>query len=102
MPGPEDGSEDRVAYPCRGAVPVDQFSSKFPVPYASVSGVGDQARSFLQPLNVGSDQAEEVPLVGDGVEATGAAVEAEVREPVVQDIARSEITILSIVHAATT
>ena len=34
---------------------IDQFSSKFPVPYASVSGVGDQARSFLQPLNGGKD-----------------------------------------------
>jgi hypothetical protein len=34
---------------------IAQFSSKFPVPYASVSGVGDQARSFSQPLGAGKD-----------------------------------------------
>ena len=34
---------------------ISLFSSKFPVPYKSVSGVGDQARSFLAPLNGGKD-----------------------------------------------
>jgi hypothetical protein len=38
------------------------FSSRFPVPYANVSGVGDQARSFSQTLGAGK--------VNEGVVAT--------------------------------
>jgi hypothetical protein len=34
---------------------ISQFSPRFPVPYASVSGVGDQARSFSQSLGGGKD-----------------------------------------------
>lgn len=34
---------------------ITQFSSRFPVPAAVVSGVGDQARSFTQPLGGGKD-----------------------------------------------
>jgi len=34
---------------------ISLFSSRFPVAYASVSGVGDQARSFSQPLSGGKD-----------------------------------------------
>jgi hypothetical protein len=40
------------------------FSSKFPVAYASVSGVGDQARSFSQPLNGGKDNEGVVATKG--------------------------------------
>lgn len=40
------------------------FSSKFPVPYASVSGVGDQARSFSQPLSAGKDNEGVVATKG--------------------------------------
>jgi hypothetical protein len=34
---------------------IAQFSGRFPVAYASVPGVGDQARSFSQPLGGGKD-----------------------------------------------
>jgi len=34
---------------------ISQFSDHFPVPYKSVSGVGDQARSFSAPLGGGKD-----------------------------------------------
>jgi hypothetical protein len=40
------------------------FSSKFPVAYVSVSGVGDQARSFSQPLNGGKDNEGVVATKG--------------------------------------
>jgi hypothetical protein len=40
------------------------FSSKFPVPYASVSGVGDQARSFSQSLGGGKDNEGVVATKG--------------------------------------
>jgi hypothetical protein len=43
---------------------IAQFSSKFPVAYASVSGVGDQARSFSQPLNGGKDNEGVVATKG--------------------------------------
>jgi len=46
---------------------IDQFSSKFPVPYASVAGVGDQARSFLQPLNGGKDNEGVVATKGSNL-----------------------------------
>jgi hypothetical protein len=34
---------------------ITQFSSKFPVAFTTVSGVGDQARSFSVPLGGGKD-----------------------------------------------
>jgi hypothetical protein len=43
---------------------ISLFSSKFPVPYASVSGVGDQARSFMQSLNGGKDNEGVVATKG--------------------------------------
>ena len=52
---------------------ISAFSTKFPVPYASVSGVGDQARSFSQPLGGGTDNEGVVATKGStlvGVIAT--------------------------------
>jgi hypothetical protein len=43
---------------------ITQFSSKFPVPFTSVSGVGDAARSFSQPLNGGKDNEGVVATKG--------------------------------------
>jgi hypothetical protein len=43
---------------------ISLFSGKFPVTYASVSGVGDQARSFLQSLNGGKDNEGVVATKG--------------------------------------
>ncbi len=43
---------------------ISLFSSKFPVAYASVSGVGDQARSFLAPLSGGKDNEGVVATKG--------------------------------------
>ena len=43
---------------------ISQFSSKFPVAYASVSGVGDQARSFSQSLSGGKDNEGVVATKG--------------------------------------
>jgi hypothetical protein len=40
------------------------FSSKFPVAYKSVSGVGDQARSFSEPLKAGKDNEGVVATKG--------------------------------------
>jgi len=40
------------------------FSSKFPVAYASVSGVGDQARSFSESLNGGKNNQGVVATKG--------------------------------------
>jgi hypothetical protein len=40
------------------------FSAHFPVPYANVSGVGDQARSFLQTLSSGKDNEGVVATKG--------------------------------------
>ena len=48
---------------------IDQFSSRYPVPYASVPGVGDQARSFLQPLNGGKDNEGVVGTKGSNLVA---------------------------------
>ena len=45
---------------------IAQFSSRFPVAFANVSGVGDQARSFSQPLGGGK--------INEGVVATKAKV----------------------------
>jgi hypothetical protein len=43
---------------------IAQFSSKFPVAYANVSGVGDQARSFLESLNGGKNNEGVVATKG--------------------------------------
>lgn len=43
---------------------ISKFSARFPVPYVSVSGVGDQARSFLQPLNGGKNNEGVVATKG--------------------------------------
>jgi hypothetical protein len=43
---------------------IDNFSSKYPVPYVSVSGVGDQARSFFQTLGGGKDNEGVVATKG--------------------------------------
>jgi hypothetical protein len=43
---------------------IAQFSSKFPVPYTSVSGVGDQARAFSQTLGAGRDNEGVVATKG--------------------------------------
>ncbi|MGZ6259367.1 MAG: hypothetical protein ACXWN5_00755 [Candidatus Limnocylindrales bacterium] len=48
---------------------ISQFSSRYPVPYTSVSGVGDQARSFLQPLNGGKDNEGVVATKGSNLVA---------------------------------
>ncbi len=53
---------------------ISLFSGKFPVTYASVSGVGDQARSFSQPLNGGKDNEGVVATKGSNlvdITATG-------------------------------
>jgi hypothetical protein len=67
---------------------ITRFSDKFPVPYASVSGVGDQARSFSQPLNAGKDNegvvatkgSSLVNIVATGTPASLAQVEALVNQ----------------------
>lgn len=48
---------------------ISQFSAKFPVPYASVSGVGDQARSFSQSLGGGKDNEGVVATKGSNLVA---------------------------------
>jgi hypothetical protein len=57
------------------------FSSKFPVAYASVSGVGDQARSFSQPLNGGKDNEGVVATKGSTlVDITATATPASLAQ----------------------
>ncbi len=48
---------------------ISLFSSKYPVPYASVSGVGDQARSFSQALGGGKDNEGVVATKGSNLVA---------------------------------
>jgi hypothetical protein len=43
---------------------ITQFSSRFPVAYKSVSGVGDQARSFTAPIGGGKDNEGVVATKG--------------------------------------
>lgn len=57
------------------------FSSKFPVAYKSVSGVGDQARSFSQPLNGGKDNEGVVATKGSTlVDITATATPASLAQ----------------------
>jgi len=51
---------------------ISKFSSKFPVAYKSVSGVGDQARSFFQPLGGGKDNEGVVATKGSTLVAIDA------------------------------
>ncbi len=56
---------------------IGQFSAKFPVPYAAVAGVGDQARSFRQDLNGGKNNEGVVATKGSSlVEITATATPA--------------------------
>lgn len=43
---------------------ISMFSSNFPVPYQTVSGVGDQARSFVQSIGAGHDNEAVVATKG--------------------------------------
>jgi hypothetical protein len=51
---------------------IAQFSGHFPVPYATVSGVGDQARSFSQSLGGGKDNEGVVATKGSTLVAIDA------------------------------
>jgi hypothetical protein len=44
---------------------ISKFSARYPVPYVSVSGVGDQARSFVQTLGAGRDNEGVVATKGN-------------------------------------
>jgi hypothetical protein len=60
---------------------IGQFSAKFPVPYATVAGVGDQARSFRQDLNGGKDNEAVVATKGKTlVEITATATPASLAQ----------------------
>jgi hypothetical protein len=48
---------------------ISKFSDQFPVPYTSVSGVGDQARSFSQTLGAGKDNEGLVATKGKNLVA---------------------------------
>jgi hypothetical protein len=48
---------------------ISKFSSRFPVPYTGVVGVGDQARSFRQSLNGGRDNEGVVATKGSSLVA---------------------------------
>ncbi|HTS15901.1 MAG TPA: hypothetical protein VMH24_09530 [Candidatus Sulfotelmatobacter sp.] len=43
---------------------IDLYSAKFPVAYTTVTGVGDQARAFTQPLSGGKDNEAVVATRG--------------------------------------
>jgi len=55
---------------------ISQFSSHFPVPYASVSGVGDQARSFTASIGGGKDNEGVVATKGRNLVALVATATA--------------------------
>ena len=48
---------------------ISQFSTKYPVPFTSVSGLGDQARSFSQSLGGGKDNEGVVATKGSSLVA---------------------------------
>jgi hypothetical protein len=64
------------------------FSTKFPVAYASVSGDGDRARSFSQPLNgekdnegvVATKGSTVVSIIATGTPASISQIEALVNQ----------------------
>lgn len=43
---------------------ITQFSTNFPVPFTTVSGVGDQARAFSAPIGGGKDNEGVVATKG--------------------------------------
>jgi hypothetical protein len=49
---------------------ISLFSGTFPVPYTSVSGVGDQARYFSQPLAAGNTNAGMVATKGSNLKGS--------------------------------
>ena len=51
---------------------ITQFSNHFPVAFKTVSGVGDEARSFVQALGAGKDNEGVVAAKGSTVVAIGA------------------------------
>lgn len=60
---------------------ISKFSDKFPVPYVSVSGVGDQARSFLAHLGGGKDNEGVVATKGSTlVDITATATPASLAQ----------------------
>ncbi len=60
---------------------ISLFSSKFPVPYTSVSGVGDQARSFFAPLSGGKNNEGLVATKGSKlVDITATATPASLAQ----------------------
>ncbi len=60
---------------------ISKFSDKFPIPYTSVPGVGDQARSFLQQLTNGKDNEGVVATKGSTlVDVTATATPASLAQ----------------------
>ena len=60
---------------------ISNYSNKFPVKYTSVSGVGDQARSFRQSLNGGHDNEGVVATKGTNlVDVTATATPASLTQ----------------------
>lgn len=60
---------------------ISNYSNKFPVKYTSVSGVGDQARFFLQALNGGRDNEAVVATKGTNlVDVTATATPASLTQ----------------------
>lgn len=67
---------------------ISQFSTNFPVPFTTVSGVGDQARSFSAPIGGGKDNEGVVAtkgmtlvaIIATATPATLAQVEALVKQ----------------------
>lgn len=62
---------------------------KFSVAYKSVSGVGDQARSFSQPLNAGKDNEGVVATKGSNlvdITATGTSASLSQIEALVSQL----------------
>jgi hypothetical protein len=63
------------------AASIDLFSSKFPVTYTTVSGVGDQARSFSQSLGAGRTNESVVATKGTSlVDITATATPASLAQ----------------------
>jgi hypothetical protein len=68
---------------------ISSFSDKFPVAFQPVSGVGDQARSFFQPLNGGKDNEGVVATKGStlvAVTATATPASLAQVETLVKDL----------------
>ena len=60
---------------------ISKYSDRFPTPYASLAGVGDQARSFRQSLNAGKDNEGVVATKGSTlVDVTATATPASLAQ----------------------